>query len=196
MPEKRYLLTPGPTPVPPEVLAAMSEQVVHHRGPDFKAIYAQCLDRLKQVARTEHDLFLFTAPGTGALESAVANLVSPGDRVAVVSAGHFGERWMQLVRVYGGDVVEVRYAWGEAPTPDAVAARLAELGPVKVVFLTHSETSTGVVCDVQALARAAKDAGALVAVDAVSSLGAVPLETDAWGLDAVASGSAGPAARG
>jgi aspartate aminotransferase-like enzyme len=184
--EKRYLFTPGPTPVPPPVLAALAAPVLHHRGPDFRLVYSRCLERLKAVCRTEREVLLFTSSGTGLMESAVANLVSPGDRVLVVSAGYFGERWTELARAYGADVEELAYAWGEAPSAADLAARLDGHG---IVFLTHSETSTGVVADLQALAAAAKDTGALVAVDAVSSLGAVPLETDAWGLDVVVSGS-------
>jgi aspartate aminotransferase-like enzyme len=186
---KRYLFTPGPTPVPPEVLATLAEPVVHHRGPDFRRTYESCLERLRAVCRTEGDVLLFTSPGSGAMESAVANLLAPGERALVVSAGNFGERWAELVTAYGGDLVHLAYDWGETPDPDDVRRELAARGPVKVVYLTHSETSTGVVADVQALAAVAKEAGALVAVDAVSSLGAVPLETDAWGLDAVAAGS-------
>jgi aspartate aminotransferase-like enzyme len=187
--EKRYLMTPGPTPVPPEVLAAMAQPIVHHRGPDFRAVYERVLGRLREVFRTEAEVLLFAASGTGAMESAVANLCSPGDRVVVVSAGYFGERWAGIAAAYGAEVEHVRYAWGEAPSAEELGARLQELGGAKVVFLTQSETSTGVVADIAALAAAAKEAGALVAVDAISSLGAVPLETDAWGLDAVASGS-------
>jgi aspartate aminotransferase-like enzyme len=189
MASKRYLMTPGPTPVPPEVLAAMAQPVTHHRGPDFRVVYERCLGRLREVCRTASDVLLLTASGTAAMESAVANLCSPGDRVVVVSAGYFGERWTAIARAYGCAVEELRYAWGEIPSADDLAARLGELGGAHVVYLTHSETSTGVVADVQALAAVAKEAGALVAVDAISSLGALPLETDAWGLDAVASGS-------
>jgi aspartate aminotransferase-like enzyme len=187
--QKRYLLTPGPTPVPPEVLAALAEPVIHHRGPDFRLIYRECLDRLQAVCRTEHDVLLFTSSGTGAFESAVANLIAPGDRALVVSAGNFGERWASMASAFGADLVHLRYEWGETPDPDDLRASLAEAGGAKAVFLTHSETSTGVVCDVQALAAAAKEGGALAVVDAVSSLGAVPLETDAWGIDVVVSGS-------
>ena len=189
MAEKRYLFTPGPTPVPPEVLAALAEPVVHHRGPDYRTLFGECLDRLRAVYRTAGDVLLFTSSGTGAMESAVANLCSPGDRVVVVSAGAFGERWRNLAIAYGVDVQAVEYEWGETPRPEDLRAKLDEVGGAKAVFLTHSETSTGVVADVQALAAAAKPSGALVVVDAVSSLGAVPLETDAWGLDVVASGS-------
>jgi serine---pyruvate transaminase len=187
--EKRYLFTPGPTPVPHQVLEAMSRPIIHHRSSDFRAILESCLERLKLVYRTERDVLMYTGSGTGGMESAIVNLCSPGDGAVVVSAGYFGERWATMARAFGAEVDEIRYDWGELPVADELAARLQELGGTKVVFLTHSETSTGVVADVQALAAAAKNAGALVVVDAVSSLGAVPLETDAWGLDAVISGS-------
>ena len=189
MAEKRYLFTPGPTPVPPEVLEALSRPILHHRSSDFRTIFERCLGRLAQVYRTESDVLLYTSSGTGGMESAVSNLTRPGDRVVVVSAGHFGERWEELAGNFGCEVDELRYDWGEAPAADDLASRLTELGGAKVVFLTHSETSTGVVADVQRLAATAKEAGALVVVDAVSSLGAVPVETDGWGLDAVISGS-------
>ena len=189
MAEKRYLLTPGPTPVPPEVLAELAKPVIHHRERDYRKIYEQCLGRLQEVYRTEHDVLMFTTSGTGAFESAVANLTSPGDRQLVISAGNFGERWAGMARAFGADLVHVRLEWGETPEPDDLRSALADAGDVGVVYLTHSETSTGVVCDVQSLAAVAKEAGALVVVDAVSSLGAVPLETDAWGIDVVVSGS-------
>src|SRR3989475_8534673 len=189
MPEKRYLLTPGPTPVPPEVLAALAEPVIHHRARDYREIYGRCLGRLQEVYRTRNDVLLFTTSGTGAFESAVANLTSPGDRQLVLSAGNFGERWAGMAKAFGADLVHARLEWGETPEPEDLRSALADAGDVKVVYLTHSETSTGVVCDVQALTAVAKEAGALVVVDAVSSLGAVPLETDAWGIDVVVSGS-------
>jgi serine---pyruvate transaminase len=189
VPEKRYLFTPGPTPVPPQVLAALAEPVVHHRGPDFRIVYERCLGRLREVFRTGTEVLLYTSSGTGAMESAIANLCSPGDRVLAVSAGYFGERFAKIARAYGCVVEELRYDWGESPSAEDLASRLDELGGAHAVLLTHSETSTGVVADVQSLAAAARDAGALVVVDAISSLGAVPLETDAWGIDAVASGS-------
>jgi len=187
--EKHYLLTPGPTPVPPQVLAALAEPVIHHRARDYRDIYARCLARLAEVYRTEHDVLMFTASGTGAFESAVANLTSPGDRQLVLSAGNFGERWAGMAKAFGADVVHAKLEWGETPEPEDLRSALDGAGDVRVVYLTHSETSTGVVCDVQALAAVAKEAGALVVVDAVSSLGAVPLETDGWELDVVVSGS-------
>jgi len=189
MAEKRYLLTPGPTPVPPEVLAELAKPVIHHRERDYRDIYERCLARLREVYRTKNDVLMFTTSGTGAFESAVANLTSSGDRQLVLSAGNFGERWAGMVSAFGAELVHTRLAWGETPEPEDLRSALDEAGEVKVVYLTHSETSTGVVCDVQALAAVAKEAGALVVVDAVSSLGAVPLESDAWGIDVVVSGS-------
>src|SRR3954466_8507313 len=189
MAEKQYLLTPGPTPVPPQVLAALAEPVIHHRARDYRDIYARCLARLAEIYRTANDVLMFTASGTGAFESAVANLTSPGDRQLVLSAGNFGERWAGMAKAFGADVVHAKLEWGETPEPEDLRSALDGAGDVRVVYLTHSETSTGVVCDVQALAAVAKEAGALVVVDAVSSLGAVPLETDAWGIDVVVSGS-------
>ena len=185
---KRYLMAPGPTPLPPEVLAAGAEPVLHHRGPDFRAVMLRCLERLGLVLQTENDVLIFTASGSGAFESAVVNLLSPGERVLAVSAGEFGERWGRIAAAYGADVQDLRYEWGETPRAEDVRARVEEIG-AGVVFLVHSETSTGVVADVQSLAQAAREAGAIVVVDAVSSLGAVPLETDVWELDVVVSGS-------
>jgi aspartate aminotransferase-like enzyme len=187
--EKRYLLTPGPTPVPPEVLAELAKPVIHHRERDYREIYEQCLLRLREVYRTTNEVLMYTTSGTGAFESAVANLTSPGDRQLVLSAGNFGERWAGMAKAFGADVVHTRMAWGETPDADDLRTALAAAGDVRVVYLTHSETSTGVVCDVESLAAVAKDAGALVVVDAISSLGAVPLESDAWGIDVVVSGS-------
>ena len=181
-------MSPGPTPVPPEVLAAGAAPVIHHRGPDFRELMLRTLARLGEVCRTENDVILFTASGSGAFESAVVNLLSPGERVLVATAGAFGDRWCALARAYGAEVHELRYSWGETPQPDDLRSRLDESG-ADVVVVVHSETSTGVVADVQALARVTREAGALVVVDAVSSLGAVPLETDAWGLDVVVAGS-------
>ena len=167
----------------------MALPIIHHRSPDFRAIYKQVLERLQEIYRTKGDVLLYTASGTAGLESVVSNLTSPGDRVVVVSAGYFGERWAEIAAVYGCEVEHMRYEWGETPVADDLSARLAELGGAKAVLVTQSETSTGVVADVRAFAAAAKEAGALVAVDAISSLGAIPCETDAWSLDSVVSGS-------
>jgi aspartate aminotransferase-like enzyme len=186
--EKRYLMTPGPTPAPPEVLAAVGQPVIHHRGPDFRKLYSESLARLREVFRTEQEVLLFGGSGSGAMESAVANLCSPRDPVLIVSAGYFGERWAGIAKAYGAELDHLRYAWGEIPSPEDVTARLRER-EARAVFFTHSETSTGVVIDPQPFAAAAREAGSLSVIDAVSSLGAVPLETEAWGLDVVASGA-------
>ena len=189
MPQKRYLFTPGPTPVPPQVLAALGEPVLHHRTHDFRAVLERVFARLQEVHRTRSDVLLFTCSGTGAFESAIVNLCSPGERVLAVSAGHFGERWAAMARAFGCEVEELRYAWGETPSPDDLARKLEQIPPVAVALLVHSETSTGDVSDIETLARVASEAGAITVVDAVSSLGAVPLEMDEWGLDVVVSGS-------
>jgi aspartate aminotransferase-like enzyme len=184
--QKTYLFTPGPTPVPPEVLAAMAEPMVHHRGSDFRRVYESALQRLQQVYRTEGQVLLFAASGTGAMESAVANLCQPGQRVAVVEAGAFGARWAAIAEQYGLEVEKIAYEWGEVPVPEEIASAARDAG-AEIVFCTQSETSTGVVTDVQALKASLREA--TVVVDAISSLGAVPLETDAWGIDVVVSGS-------
>jgi aspartate aminotransferase-like enzyme len=189
MPHRGYLMTPGPTPIPPEVEAAMAQPMVYHRGPDFRPTLARVLGRLPEVFRTKSDVVLLTGSGTSAMDSAVANLCTPGERALVVSAGHFGERFAEIAARYGFELEHLRYSWGETPDPSDVRARLAELGGARVVFCTHCETSTGVVADVEAIAAAARGAGALCVVDAISSLAAVPLEQDAWRIDVVVSGS-------
>jgi aspartate aminotransferase-like enzyme len=188
-PRNGYLVTPGPTPIPPQVEAAMAQPIVYHRGPEFQAVLARLFARLKDVFRTDDEVVLLTASGSAAMESAVTNLVSSGDRVLVVSAGHFGERWAQILGSYGADVVHLRYGWGETPDPGDVAATLGEAGGARAVYCTQSETSTGVVADVRAIAESARAAGALTVVDAISCLGAVPMEQAAWGIEVVVSGS-------
>ena len=184
--EKRYLFTPGPTPVPPEVLAATAEPIVHHRGSDFRIVYERTLLRLREVFRTQSDVLLFAASGTGAMDSAVSNLCAPGETVAVVSHGSFGERWIAICEQYGLDVQPIQYEWGETPDPDEVGAAVRESG-AGIVLCQQSDTSTGVVSDVRAIKAAVGDP--LLVVDAISSLGAVPLEVDAWRIDVAVSGS-------
>ena len=182
------LLTPGPTSVPPEVLRALAQPVLHHRSPDFAEVFDLAQERLREVFRTGNEVLVLTSSGTGAFESAIVNLLSPGDRVLAVSQGEFGERWQAMARALGCDVVPLTYAWGESPRADDVRKALEASGAT-TAFLVHSETSTGVVSDLEPLLAACRDAGAISVVDAVSSLGAVPLETDAWGADVVVTGS-------
>lgn len=186
MPERTYLITPGPTPVPPEVAAAMARPLIHHRSPDFKVLLEQTLARLRRAFATEQEVLLFAGSGTSAMESAVANLLSPGDDVLVASAGNFGDRWTKIARAYGIEPRIHEQPWGEALDPAAVAGQAQ--GAV-AVYITHSETSTGVVHDVRAIAEALRPAGTLLVVDAVSSLAGVELAMDEWGLDVVVSGS-------
>jgi len=185
---KQYLMTAGPTPIPPAVSEAMAQPVLYHRAPAFIEVYARCLERLKTVFQTENDVLCFAASGSGAMESAVANLARPGEPALVASCGKFGERWVELCEAYGAEVAHLDAGWGNRVEPGELERRLAESG-AKVVFTTLSETSTGVVNDVQALTQVAHDAGAMIAVDAVSGLGAVPIPQDEWQVDVVVAGS-------
>ncbi|MDP9298243.1 MAG: alanine--glyoxylate aminotransferase family protein [Actinomycetota bacterium] len=189
MDRPEIILAPGPTPIPPEVLLAQGSPLVYHRGPGFGSIMGDVTDRLKHLYRTDSaDVLLMTSSGTGALESAIQNCFSPGDEVFVPLAGFFADRWRRLAQAYGLTVRSIEYEWGRRIDPDEVARALRE-HPVKAVLLTQSETSTGVIQPIESLARVAKDAGAMVVVDVVSSLGAVPFEFDAWGIDVALGGS-------
>jgi aspartate aminotransferase-like enzyme len=187
---KQYLMTAGPTPLPPSVSQVMAEPITYHRAPAFVEIYAAALGRLQEVFQTRNQVLSFASSGTGAMESAVANLVAPGDPVAVASAGKFGERWQELCQAYGADSAHLDVEWGEAIAPDRLEATIAAMPePPKAVFVTQSETSTGVVHDVRALTEVAHAHDAVIVVDAVSGLGAVDLPQDEWGVDVVVSGS-------
>ena len=186
MPDKTYLITPGPTPVPPEVQAAMERPLIHHRSPDFKVLFASLLEGLGRAFATSSEVLVLPGSGTSAMESAVSNIVSPGDPVVVASAGNFGERWAKIARAFGADVRLVEQPWGERLEAGPIAAAAPA---AKAVYVTHSETSTGVVHDVQAIAEALRPTGVALVVDAVSSLGGVELQTDAWGIDVVVAGS-------
>ena len=189
MDRPEIILAPGPTPIPPEVYLAQGSPLVYHRGPGFGKLMRDVTARLKELYRTEKaDVLLMTSSGTGGLESAIENCFSPGDEVFVPLAGFFAERWMKLAKAHGLTVRTIEYEWGQKIRPEDVAAALAER-PVKAVLLTQSETSTGVIQPIEQLARVASEAGALVIVDAVSSLGAVQFEFDAWGIDVAVGGS-------
>ncbi len=189
MDRPEIILAPGPTPIPPEVLLAQGSPLVYHRGPGFGSIMRDVTDRLRNLYRTESaDVVLMTSSGTGGLESAIQNCFSPGDEVLVPLAGFFADRWKRLAEAYGLTVHTVEYEWGRRIDPDEVAGALQD-HPVKAVLLTQSETSTGVVQPIEALAGVAREAGAMVVVDVVSSLGAVPFEFDAWGIDVALGGS-------
>lgn len=186
---KRYLLTPGPTPVPDEVLLAGARGIVHHRSPEYSVIFMRVLDGLRYVCQTGNDVLVFSGSGTGAMESAVLNLISPGDPVLVLSCGYFGERWRRLCTTYGAEVTLLEYPWGDTVEPDDVRRALAERDDYVAVFVTQSETSTGAVNDIERIGAAVKGHPAVLVVDAVSGLGATELRTDEWGVDVLVSGS-------
>ena len=186
---KDYLITAGPTPLPPRVMSAMGEPVVYHRAPAFDALFARILERLPRVFGTRNDVIVFTSSGTGAMESAVANLVAPGQPMLACAGGKFGERWIELGEAYGAEVVRYEPEWG-ARLDAAEVERLLSAHPgIEVVYATLSETSTGVVHDVRALAEAARGHGAMLVVDGISGVGAAELRQDEWGIDVVVAGS-------
>ncbi|HMJ03531.1 MAG TPA: alanine--glyoxylate aminotransferase family protein [Conexibacter sp.] len=186
---KQILMTAGPTPVPPQVLAKMAEPVLYHRAPAGVELYARVLERLPKVFRTDNTVLMFAASGSGAMESAVSNLVRPGTKALACAAGKFGERWIELCEAYGADLVKYEPGWGERLDPQEIGRLLDENAGTEVVYATLSETSTGIVHDVQAIAEVTQRHGAILAVDAVSGLGAAELRQDEWGIDVVVGGS-------
>jgi aspartate aminotransferase-like enzyme len=184
---KHRLLVPGPTPLPPAVIAAATAPMEDERTPRFAARFTGVVRKLQQVYRTSNQVLVFTASTTGAFESAVQNLFSPGERVLVASNGSFGERWVQMCRIFGLDVVELTAPWGSEIDPARVAALLAADPAISAAICVHCETSTGVVNDLSQFGRAA--ANVLTIVDSASGLGSCDLRTDEWGLDVVVSGS-------
>jgi serine---pyruvate transaminase len=186
---KQYLMTAGPTPVPPAVSQAMAAPMLYHRAPAFDELYERVLGKLPAIFQTSNQVLAFASSGTGAMESAVANLVRPGDRVLACAAGKFGERWIQLCEAYGADLVRYEPGWGERLDRAEIDRLLAENEGIRVAFATLSETSTGIVHDVQAIAEVARRHDVILAVDAVSGLGAAELRQDAWDVDVAVAGS-------
>jgi aspartate aminotransferase-like enzyme len=185
------LRIPGPTALPPSVREAGARQMINHRGPEFAAMLARILTGMKPYFGTTSDVAMITTAGTGGLEAAVVNTISPGDRVLGVSIGSFGDRFAKIARTYGADVTKLDVDWGQAADPGAVRAELERDPSYKAVLLTHNETSTAVMNPIPDLAVAIREAApdALILVDSVSGLGAVPFEMDAWGIDVVVTGS-------
>ncbi|MDD5477232.1 MAG: alanine--glyoxylate aminotransferase family protein [Candidatus Omnitrophica bacterium] len=186
---KQYLLTPGPTPLPPQVSLAMARPIIHHRTPQFQEILKEAGTGLKWVFQTSNGVFIISSSGTGAMEAAVVNLLSCGDTALVVQGGKFGERWTEIAKAYGINTEIIDVEWGKAVSPQEIQKRLKSNPQIKAVFTTLCETSTGVDNDIAAIAAVVKASPAVLVVDAISGLGAVDLKTDAWGVDVAVAGS-------
>lgn len=188
---EQYLLLPGPTPVPEKVLRAMSTPMVNHRGPEFKELMAEVTAGVKKIYATEQNVLIYPSSGSGVLEAAVVNFISPGDKVLAVSIGVFGDRFAKIAAEFGANVQKMDFPWGQAADPQAIKEVLDndKKHEIKAVLITHNETSTGVYNDLKTIRALTSDHPALFMVDAVSGLGAVELRMDAWNLDVVVSGS-------
>jgi serine---pyruvate transaminase len=187
--KKYQLMAPGPTPVPSEVLLAMAQPMIHHRTPEYEALFIEVRAGLKTLFQTAQDVISLASSGTGAMEAAVVSTLSAGDAVAIVCAGKFGERWVEIAKAFGLEVIELRAPFGETVAPSRVADTLRANPAVTAVLTQHSESSTGVLHDIRAYAAVTRDSDAILIVDAVSSLGIANLEMDAWGIDVVVAGS-------
>ena len=183
------LRIPGPIPVPDDILETMSQPMINHRGPEFKEILYRVTARLKQVFETRGDVYILTSSGTGAMEAAIVNTLSPGDRVLCATSGVFGDRFGQIAETFGADVVTLSLPLGTAVDPERLRQALNSNPDVKAVLVTHNETSTGVTCDLEAIAEAVGEFDKLLLVDGISSVCSLPLPTDAWHCDVVATAS-------
>ena len=187
---RQNLRTPGPTPVPDDIMKSMANPMINHRGPEFLDLISRVTEQLKQVFMTQNDLYILTASGTGALEAAIVNTLSPGDKVLSATAGSFGDRFIDMAQAYGAEVQRLEFEWGQAVDPEAMRGALGDSPDIKAVMVTHNETSTGITHPLQEIAGIVKgEFGKLLLVDAVSSLGCIPLPVDGWNCDAVATAS-------
>ena len=190
MTNKNIMLTPGPTPLPPQVLEAMSRSLIHHRTEEFGKLFASVIEDMKWVYRTKGTVLMMTCSGTGAMESAIQNLLSPGDKTLICTTGAFGDRFVNIHKAFGLSPVVLPFEWGRAVDAEALRAALKKEKGLKAVFFQHTDTSTGVVNDLRSLAKLVREeSDALVVVDSVSGLACEKLETDEWGLDVVVTGS-------
>ncbi|MCR4395513.1 MAG: alanine--glyoxylate aminotransferase family protein [Candidatus Saccharicenans sp.] len=187
--KKYYLLSPGPTPVPETVLSVAAEPIIHHRTPEFSKIFMEVTEGLKYVFGTKEDVYILAASGTGAMETAVINTLSPGDKVITINGGKFGERWGNICRAYGLETREIVIPWGEDFSPEQLAAEIKNNPGVKAVFTTLSETSTGAIFDIQGFGQVVAGTEAILVVDGISGVGATPCYMDDWKVDILVSGS-------
>ncbi|MBM3235566.1 alanine--glyoxylate aminotransferase family protein [Candidatus Poribacteria bacterium] len=185
--KKEYLFTPGPTPIPTEALLSMARPIDYHRSPESANVIKEVAENLKHVFQTQNDVLILTSSGTGAMEGAVANLLSPSDKVLVIRSGKFGERWGEICVAYGVEFVSIDIEPGLSVEPQAVADILKSNPDIKAVFSTLCETSTGALHDIEALGQITRDTPTLLVVDAVSALGADDLQMDNWHVDVVVS---------
>lgn len=183
------LRIPGPTPCPENVLQEMSKQMINHRGKEFGTLIHQVTSRLKELFQTKGDVFILTSSGTGSMEAAIVNSLSPGDRVLSLSNGVFGDRFATIAERFGAEVTRLSFEWGRAVDTDAAKRALESDPKIKAVLVTHNETSTGVTNDLAAVGNVVKQFDKLLLVDAISSLGCIDLQVDAWGCDVVVTGS-------
>lgn len=184
------LRIPGPTPLPSEVLQAISKQMINHRGPEFHQLFRDVTEKLKTVYQTKNDLLILTGSGTGGLEAAIVNMLSPNDKVLCVSIGVFGDRFANLASTFGAEVIKLSFEMGQAADVDEIRKALKADASIKAVLVTHNETSTGVTNDLKSIAAVVKDEfGKLLLVDGISSIGAINLPVDEWKVDVVVSGS-------
>ena len=187
---KKRLFTPGPTPVPESIMLGMAQPIVHHRNPEFQEILTRVHENLKYLFQTKQPVLLFTASGTGAMESTFASLFDAGDTIIAVNGGKFGERWVKMPAAYGLKAVEVKVEWGTAANADMIRSALQKHPSAKAVYLVHSETSTGAATDIQELAKVIRaESDALVCVDGITAVGAHEMRFDDWGLDVCVTGS-------
>lgn len=187
--QKKYLLAPGPTPVPPEALMAMAMPIIHHRAPDFIPVLDSAKNGLKWLYQTKNDVLILCSTGTGGMVGSVNNFLNPGDDVLVVNGGKFGERWTKICQAYGMKVEEIVVEWGRTVRPEQVEAALKKNPKIKAVFVQATETSTGVNHDIKTLASIVKKTDAIFVVDAISALVAHDIRTDEWGIDVMVGGS-------
>jgi len=187
--KRNLLLTPGPTQVPPQLCEVLGRPIIHHRTPQFQSFLKEAAAGLKDILKTKNEVYVMASSGTGAMEASVVSFLSSGDKVVVVEAGKFGERWTELCKAYGIQAQVIKVEWGKSVLPEEIKKALDADKSIKAVFITHSETSTGTKSDVAAIGNVVKNYPAILVVDAVSGLGVEDLQTDNWHVDVVASAS-------
>lgn len=187
--KKNYIMTPGPVPIAAEVLVEHGRPLLHHRSPEFSKIFTGLIEKLKKFMQTENDIYILTSSGTGAMEAAVTNAFCVKDKVLIVSVGNFGERFKKISKTFGLEVISIDYEWGTSANPADIKKALDENPDIKGVLIQHSETSTGVINDIEAVGAIVKDYPAILIVDAISGVGASELKADEWNLDIVCGGS-------